>query len=130
MKSNHNEIEEIISQKKDYEVLFYSSNSRDQNNFIKPKDVIENFVKKNNDENKVNYETKLKQEDNLNIKLFKKIKPDFGLNKSLFKKFEKSLLNFLEYSTIGELSELGKRKEIYLRLFWMIVVFIGTCHFY
>jgi hypothetical protein len=43
-------------------------------------------------------------------------------------KFEKSLLNFLEYSTIGGLSELGKRKELYLRMFWMIVVFICSSY--
>jgi hypothetical protein len=85
-------------------------------------------MQKNIDENKVkemaNYEKKFKQEDNSNIKLFKKIKHDCGLNNTLFEKFEKSILNFLEYSTIGGLSELGKRKDLYLRIFWMIVVFI------
>jgi hypothetical protein len=45
-------------------------------------------------------------------------------NISLSKLLEKSVINFLEYSTIGGLSELGKRKMLHLRIFWMIVVFI------
>ena len=38
MESNHNEIEEIVTQKKVYEVLVYPSNSRDQNKLTKPED--------------------------------------------------------------------------------------------
>jgi hypothetical protein len=107
MEINHNEIEEI---------LLYPSNSRDQNYLSKPKLCAQN----NNDENKVkekvNHETTEKQNN------------DFGLNKSLFKNFEKSLLNFLEYSTIGGLSEIGRRKDLHLRLFWMIAVFICSSY--
>jgi hypothetical protein len=118
MDSNHNEIGKIISQKKDYEVHLFSSNSRCQNNLTKPEDEVEHCVQKINDENKVttkaNHETKKEQEDNFNIKLYQK--------------FEKSLINFLEYSTIGGLSEVGRRKELYLRLFWMIVVFICSSY--
>jgi len=45
-------------------------------------------------------------------------------NISPSKRLEKSVINFLKYSTIGGLSELEKRKMLYLRIFWMIVVFI------
>jgi hypothetical protein len=107
MEINHYEIEEII---------LYPSNSRDQNYLTKPKLCAQ----KNNDENKVkekaNHETTEKQNN------------DFGLNISLFKKFEKTLLNFLEYSTIGGLSELGKRKDLFLRFYWMIVIFICSSY--
>ena len=55
----------------------------------------------------------------------KKPKKIEDVNVSLSKRLETSLLNFLEYSTIGGLAELGKRKHLYLRIFWMIVVL--TC---
>jgi hypothetical protein len=120
MESNHNEIEEIVTQKKVYELRVYPSNSRDQNNLSKP----ENFLQKHNDENKVkekaNHETIKKKVEQQ--------KDDFSLNIRLFKKFEGSLLSFLKYSSIGGLSELGKRKELSLRIFWMIVVFICSSY--
>jgi hypothetical protein len=98
----------------------YPSNSRDQNNLTKPEDVVEHFLQKNKVKEKTNHETiKTKVEQQ---------KVDFNLNNRLFKKFEGSLLSFLEYSSIGGLSELGKRKELYLRIFWMIVVFICSSY--
>jgi hypothetical protein len=100
----------------DYVVLFHPLKSRDEKNLTKPKDVVEYFVQKNNDENKV--------KDKANHETTERQNNDFGLNISLFKKFEKTILNFLEYSTIGGLSELGKRKDLFLRIYWMIVVFI------
>ena len=48
METNHNEIEEIVTQKKVYELLVYPSNSRDQNNLTKPEDVVEHFLQTNN----------------------------------------------------------------------------------
>jgi hypothetical protein len=72
-------------------------------------------VIKDNNKNKVtdvsHPEKKGKQKDHANI--------------TLFKRFEK---NYMEYSTIGGLSELGKRKDLYLRIFWMIVVFICSSY--
>jgi hypothetical protein len=56
MESNHNEIEEIVTQKKVYELLVYPSNSRDQNNLTKPEDVVEHFLQKNKVKEKANHE--------------------------------------------------------------------------
>ena len=47
---------------------------------------------------------------------------------SLFHRFKKSMLNYLEYSTIGGLAELAKRKDLYLRIFWMIVVLMSSSY--
>jgi hypothetical protein len=99
MKNNHNEIKEIIPHEKD---------------------IVEHFVKNNN-------ETLLKEEVNHErIDTIEKKRDNSRI--TLFKKFEGSLINFLLYSTIGGLSELGKRKELYLRIFWMIVVFICSSY--
>ena len=42
---------------------------------------------------------------------------------SLINMFKVSFDNFLNYSTIGGLSELAKRNSLFLRIFWMIFVF-------
>jgi hypothetical protein len=43
---------------------------------------------------------------------------------TLYKRFENSMMNFLDYSTIGGLAELGKRKSLVMRVFWIIVVLV------
>ena len=43
---------------------------------------------------------------------------------TLYKRLEKSMMNFLEYSTIGGLAGLGKRKSLVMKIFWIIVVLV------
>jgi hypothetical protein len=124
MKNNLNESasDDKSIQKEESELSLYSLNLTGyQSNHTKLQDVIEYDVKNNNHDSLVtdeaNYDT---------ITAVEKQKSES--NTTLAKRFEKSLLNFLEYSTIGGLSELGKRKELYLRIFWMIVVLMCSSY--
>jgi len=90
--------------------------------------VIENYVQINN------HEILLKQKANhVTIETLKVNRNSFLAENDdskikLCKKFERLLKNFLEYSTIGGLSELGKKEELYLRFFWTVVVFICSSY--
>ena len=44
--------------------------------------------------------------------------------KRFLKIFKKTFINFLEYSTIGGLTELAKRKDFFSRIFWVIIVLV------
>jgi hypothetical protein len=131
MQTNLNERSrgEKTSQKKESILPFNPKNFiGDQNKDEISDYVIENYVQINN------HEILLKQKANhitietlkVNRNSFLAENDDSKIN--LCKKFEGLLLNFLEYSTIGGLSELGKREELYLRLFWAVVVFICSSY--
>ena len=93
--------------------LHQSELNQNRKKLEKKEEVIELFKSINKDD-------KIYKPEKENIIKDSKEKPDLNISLRL----EKSLLNFLEYSTIGGLAELGKRKNLYLRIFWMIVVLI------
>jgi hypothetical protein len=124
MKNNLNESasDEKTIQKKESELSLFSINLTGyQNDNTKLQDVIAYDVKNNNHDSLVTDEAKYDT-----ITAVEKQKSES--NTTLAIRFEKSFLNFLEYSTIGGLSDLGKRKALYLRIFWMIVVFICSSY--
>ena len=97
--------------------LHQSELNQNRKKLEKKEEVIELFKSINKDD-------KIYKPEKENIIKDSKEKPDLNISLRL----EKSLLNFLEYSTIGGLAELGKRKNLYLRIFWMIVVLICSSY--
>ena len=106
--------------------LYHSNLKEHRKNLEKTKKVIElcEPTEKNVDlqKEKINDKT-------LELgKIIEDLKEKNDINISLFEKLDKSLLNVLKYSTVGGLAELGKRKEIYMRIFWTIVVLICSSY--
>ena len=96
--------------------LHQSELNQNRKKLEKKEEVIELFKSINKDDKIYKPENDIKDS---------KEKPDLNISLRL----EKSLLNFLEYSTIGGLAELGKRKNLYLRFFWMMVVLICLSYY-